>query len=146
MDFPESILRILGLGVNGLAFLLAVMAYRLLVNEQRRAPIIGEPPRDHLYNQIKLFMGFSIVLCLLTFAAHFWRPLNYRFEYVGRGDFGGSDVSSTNGGKPLESLCAREQLGLTAVCWANACTYKNILSSKIEQKGNIGEVYRCTAY
>ena len=158
-EIPETVFKILSLGIIGLAFLLAFMAFRLLQSEQSREGRRGEPDRQPIHKQIKWFMGFSIVLCLLVLAAQFWRPSNYGWEYVGRGDFIDMDVTSTEGsGKPADHLCNNANLGMTAVCWprsttsptttktgdGGSCTYKQILARATTRTSSIGEVYRCT--
>jgi hypothetical protein len=147
MELTELILKILGLGVIGLAFLLAYMAYRLLAAEQRRAPVEGEPPRSALLANIRLFMAFSLVLCILVIIAQFWRPITLYWEFVGRGDYGGADFTSTQGSdKPLDSICDRNAIGATSVCWPGGCTYKTVISRAITPSSGsrTGDVYRCT--
>jgi hypothetical protein len=60
----SGVVRILGLGVIGFGFFLAVFAYRLLRNLQ------GQPnPNRSVVRSIYVFMGFGIVLCTFGFAA-----------------------------------------------------------------------------
>ena len=52
--------QILNYGVIGLGFLLAFLAYRLLSKEQQL-----KEPRKNILKAVNVFMGFSIVLCLI---------------------------------------------------------------------------------
>ena len=56
----DNVISILRLGVIGLGFLLAVLAYLRLAQEQKR-----NPPRQSVLDTIKWFMGFSVALCLI---------------------------------------------------------------------------------
>jgi len=56
-----DVLEILKIGFSGFAFLLAFLAYRLLFTEQKR-----EVPRENQLNAISRFMGFSIILGIMT--------------------------------------------------------------------------------
>ncbi|MCB0283624.1 MAG: hypothetical protein KDF60_13650 [Calditrichaeota bacterium] len=58
-----NVYDILGYGVIGLGFLLAVLAFRLLSAEQKR------DPRQEIIRAIYIFMVFSVVLCIIGFAA-----------------------------------------------------------------------------
>jgi hypothetical protein len=60
----SAVVKILGLGVIGFGFLLAVLAYRLLRDLQRQPD-----PRASVVRSIYFFMGFSIVLCTIGLAA-----------------------------------------------------------------------------
>jgi hypothetical protein len=66
-DFPMpslGVVKILGLGVIGLGFLLALLAYRLL------SKIQSQPnPNRSVLRSIYFFMGFSIVLCGIGFTS-----------------------------------------------------------------------------
>jgi hypothetical protein len=64
-----DVYAILGYGVAGLGFLLAVLAYMLLRNEQH-----NPEPRPSMLRSIGFFMGFSVVLCVLGLIAQFFRP------------------------------------------------------------------------
>jgi len=57
-----DVIRILGLGVIGLGFLLAFLAYRLLSKIQPN-------PNRSVLRSIYFFMGFSIVLCGIGFVS-----------------------------------------------------------------------------
>jgi hypothetical protein len=60
----SDVVKILGLGVIGLGFLLALLAYRLL------SKIQSQPnPKRSVLRSIYFFMGFSIVLCGIGFAS-----------------------------------------------------------------------------
>lgn len=61
-----DVVQILGLGVIGLGFLLALLAYWLLRQEQAR-----ENPNPAVLRAIYLFMGFSIVLCLIGIVSQY---------------------------------------------------------------------------
>lgn len=52
--------QILNYGVIGLGFLLAFLAYKLLSKEQQL-----KEPRKNILKAVYVFMGFSIVLCLI---------------------------------------------------------------------------------
>ena len=56
----ETVVNILSYGVIGLGFLLALLSYRLLSNEQKR-----DVPRKSILNSILIFMVFSVLLCLV---------------------------------------------------------------------------------
>ena len=58
-----DVVAILQLGVTGLGFLLALLAFWLLLNEQR-----VKEPRVVYLQSVKLFMIFSILLCLIGLA------------------------------------------------------------------------------
>lgn len=60
--FSENInvVDILQIGVIGLGFLLAVLSYHLLTKEQKQ-----HTPRPNIINSIYVFMGFSLVLCVI---------------------------------------------------------------------------------
>jgi len=61
MEFKEfNVVDILQIGVIGLGFLLAVLAYYLLIKEQKQ-----DPPRSAILNSIYVFMFFSILLCVI---------------------------------------------------------------------------------
>ena len=57
---PFDAFDILSYGVSGLGFLLAVLAYRLLTREQNQTE-----PRSNVLRSIYIFMGFSLLLCVL---------------------------------------------------------------------------------
>jgi uncharacterized FlaG/YvyC family protein len=57
---------ILKLGVIGLGFLLALLAYRLLRAEQKR-----DTSRPAIIRSIYVFMGFSLLLCIVGFFSEF---------------------------------------------------------------------------
>jgi hypothetical protein len=59
-----DVMKILGLGVIGLGFLLALLAYRLLGKIQ-----LQPNPNRSVLRSIYFFMGFSIVLCGIGFAS-----------------------------------------------------------------------------
>ncbi|MES9971575.1 MAG: hypothetical protein ABW092_16200 [Candidatus Thiodiazotropha sp.] len=59
-----DVLRILQIGVIGLGFLLAVLAYFLLAKEQKQ-----KTPRTDILKSIYVFMSFSLLLCLLGIAS-----------------------------------------------------------------------------
>ena len=60
--------QILSYGVIGLGFLLAVLAYRLLSNEQRR-----DRPRSDILRAANIFMAFSVVLCAIGVGSEWLR-------------------------------------------------------------------------
>ncbi len=60
--------EILSLGSIGLGFLLAVMAFRLLTQEQRL-----RDPRPSILRSTYSFMGFSLILCGMGFTGEIWR-------------------------------------------------------------------------
>jgi hypothetical protein len=66
MGFLDSInvIDILGFGIIGLGFLLALMAYRLLAREQGRART-----RKNMLRAVYIFMAFSVVLIIIGFAS-----------------------------------------------------------------------------
>jgi hypothetical protein len=55
-----SVVEILQIGVIGLGFLLAVLAYNLLTKEQKQ-----NTPRSDILKSIYIFMSFSVVLCII---------------------------------------------------------------------------------
>lgn len=57
-----NVVDILQIGVIGLGFLLAFLAYYLLTKEQKQ-----EKPRSAILNSIYVFMFFSVVLCIIGF-------------------------------------------------------------------------------
>lgn len=61
-----DIIGILKLGLPGLVFLLSVLSYWLLANEQKKSS-----PSNSVLKAIKQFMYINIVLALLTVAAPF---------------------------------------------------------------------------
>lgn len=61
-----NVIEILRLGVNGLGFLLAFLAYRLLAKEQSK-----KEPHEKNIKAIKQFMAFSIILCLIALIPNF---------------------------------------------------------------------------
>ena len=60
LDKDMSVVDILQIGVIGLGFLLAVLAYHLLTKEQKQ-----NPPRGVILNSIYVFMFFSVALCVI---------------------------------------------------------------------------------
>lgn len=66
INMPKNVFDILSYGVIGLGFLLALLAYRLLTQEQRITK-----PRANILKAIYTFMAFSIVLCILGFIGEF---------------------------------------------------------------------------
>ncbi len=65
MDWlKDDLLAILQIGVIGLGFLLAVLAYHLLTKEQKQST-----PRPDFLKSIYNFMCFSVVLCVIGIAA-----------------------------------------------------------------------------
>jgi hypothetical protein len=62
-----SAYNILSYGVIGLGFLLALLAFRLLGNEQRK-----DQPSKSILVSIHVFMIFSILLCVLGFASEYF--------------------------------------------------------------------------
>lgn len=56
----DEVLAILQIGVIGLGFLLAVLAYNLLTKEQKQ-----NTPRSDILKSIYVFMSFSVVLCVI---------------------------------------------------------------------------------
>jgi hypothetical protein len=59
MDLSTA-LKILELGVIGLGFLLALLAYQLLKEAQKK-----EQPSDAVLRSVYFFMGFSVILCII---------------------------------------------------------------------------------
>jgi len=69
-----DVLKILSLGVVGLGFLLAVLAYRLLVKEQEHSRLAGpsevsQAAHRPFIRAIYAFMAFSLLLCILGLIA-----------------------------------------------------------------------------
>ena len=62
-----DVVKILGYGVLGLGFLLALLAYRLLSKEQGK-----ETPSPDTFRAIYVFMGFSLALCVLGLVSQFF--------------------------------------------------------------------------
>lgn len=62
----ETVVKILGYGVIGLGFLLALLSYRLLSKEQQR-----DQPRLVMLRSIMIFMAFSIALCVVGLCSNF---------------------------------------------------------------------------
>ena len=62
-----DVVKILGYGVLGLGFLLALLAYHLLSKEQGK-----QTPRPDAFRAIYVFMGFSLVLCILGLVSQFF--------------------------------------------------------------------------
>src|SRR5271155_6009933 len=62
-----DVVKILGYGVLGLGFLLALLAYRLLSKEQGK-----QAPSPDAFRAIYVFMGFSLVLCILGLVSQFF--------------------------------------------------------------------------
>ena len=59
-----DVLKILQVGVIGLGFLLALLAYHLLTKEQTQ-----ETPRPDILKSIYVFMSFSVTLCVIGVAS-----------------------------------------------------------------------------
>ncbi len=55
-----NVVSILQMGVTGLGFLLALLAYWLLSKEQRQ-----DKPRPSILQSVRVFMAFSFSLCLI---------------------------------------------------------------------------------
>ena len=55
-----NVVSILQMGVTGLGFLLALLAYWLLSKEQRQ-----DKPRSSILQSVRVFMAFSFSLCLI---------------------------------------------------------------------------------
>src|SRR5262245_54273185 len=62
----SALLKILGLGVIGLGFLLALLAYQLLRQEQAKAQTNPDVLRS-----IYFFMGFSVILCVIGIVSQY---------------------------------------------------------------------------
>jgi hypothetical protein len=62
-----DVVKILGYGVLGLGFLLALLAYRLLSKEQGK-----QTPHPDAFRAIYVFMGFSLALCILGLVSQFF--------------------------------------------------------------------------
>ena len=67
-----------------------------------------------------------------------WRP-------AGTGDCSGHDTGSSQGPNPDPSRCNASTAGLTAICWGNWCTYKNIRAASCTGGGSPGNMYTCGA-
>ncbi len=95
---------ILGYGVIGLGFLLALLAFRLLAQEQKREP------RSSIIKATYTFMAFSVVLCVIGFAA----------QVYGNGDEG--EISD-----PSAQACCEEldDLQLTSIATGNLTLLDN---------------------
>jgi hypothetical protein len=65
-----------------------------------------------------------------------WQP-------VGIGDCSGHDVGGTAGSAPDPTKCDVGFGGLTAVCWSNGCTYKNVATSACTGGTSPGQMYTC---
>ena len=59
-DKDFNVVGILQIGVIGLGFLLAFLAYHLLTKEQKQ-----NTPRSAIINSIYAFMFFSVVFCVI---------------------------------------------------------------------------------
>jgi hypothetical protein len=70
-------LEILKIGVIGLGFLLALLAFFLLRNEQNKAQA-----RPSILSVVKLFMAFSLVLCLIGLFAELFPEANSSKQHV----------------------------------------------------------------
>ena len=70
-----NIVQILSVGVIGLGFLLAIMAYNLLSKEQKK-----DIPREPLLKAISKFMAFSLAMALIGVGSElirfYFEPLN----------------------------------------------------------------------
>jgi hypothetical protein len=62
--------KVLSYGAIGLGFLLAFLAYSLILSEQRR-----DRPRRSIIRTIYSFMIFSFTLCLLGFGSEMWKNI-----------------------------------------------------------------------
>lgn len=60
MPVEGDVVSILQIGVIGLGFLLAVLAYHLLTKEQKQ-----DKPRSEILKSVYIFMFFSVVLCVV---------------------------------------------------------------------------------
>jgi hypothetical protein len=67
-----------------------------------------------------------------------WQPM-------GVGDCPGRDVAGSRGPVPEPGRCDANFAGFTAVCWANGCTYKNVLTGQCIGGANPGQMYTCGA-
>jgi hypothetical protein len=67
----------------------------------------------------------------------------FRWEPVGKGDCPGRDVSGGAESSPDPSKCNSAFSGLTAVCWGNGCTYKNVPTASCTGGANPGNMYTC---
>jgi hypothetical protein len=65
-----------------------------------------------------------------------WQP-------AGTGDCAGHDVGGTAGASPDPSKCDVGFSGLTAVCWSNGCSYKNVATSACTGGTSPGQMYTC---
>lgn len=72
-------LEILKLGVIGLGFLLAALAFHLLRIEQGRPE-----PRPSILSSVKLFMAFSLVLCAIGLVAQLYPDVNTSKQHIAR--------------------------------------------------------------
>jgi hypothetical protein len=64
----------------------------------------------------------------------------------GIGDCPGRDVARTAGPAPDSSKCNASFAGFTAICWSNACTYKNVQTGQCIGGANPGQMYTCATY
>jgi hypothetical protein len=65
---PDDVVKILGVGIAGLAFLLAVLAFWLLQKEQEK-----KQPNRSILRSIYVFEGFAICLSIIGLASEIYR-------------------------------------------------------------------------
>lgn len=154
----DTTVKILQLGIIGLGFLLAVLAFFLLKGLQKPRPDRAMTEVDwRIHNAnvqtTKWFMAFAVLLCLIGFLPEVLKAqqssnpqLSYQWQLVGRGDITAHDVLSETLHPEPTYPCNEARLGLSAVCWTNNCRYKSVLAEYITPTtgGNIGNVFRCT--
>ena len=82
----------------------------------------------------------AVVFCTIapTFASAEWRS-------VGTGDCPGRDVASSQGPTPDGARCNAAFNGYTAVCWDQACTYKNLPTASCTGGAHPGRMYTCAS-
>jgi hypothetical protein len=71
------------------------------------------------------------------------QPGRLSWQASGIGDCPGRDVAGTSGPVPDASKCNASFSGFTAVCWSNACTYKNVKTGQCIGGANPGQMYTC---
>lgn len=100
-DKDLNVVDILQIGVIGLGFLLAVLAYHLLTKEQKQ-----DAPRSDILKSIYVFMSFSVVLCVIGIVSQSiektWESNASEKETI---------ISVTNDGKLLSGQIGRDSSG-----------------------------------
>jgi hypothetical protein len=98
-------------------------------------------PRSPLHRMRTACSSFGLLSLLLVSGA----ASAGTWQAAGVGDCAGYDVAGSPGAIPDAAKCDARFAGLTAVCWATGCSYKNIPTASCVGGPSPGQLFTCTA-